>query len=212
MTISLMPLWMSRVTIPLMPSVVWTKRVSSSSCQQSANLVAGGMEDGTCTIPEDYHGCTCFALNQQRHCREKFHPYLINLKILLELWLQQEMEDSQDTKEAYNTQPVWDSKNCTASADLTKQHFYQIWGTNSAPCAYPMHKHVVPPSQSGSSIECAELFDNHIIKHYPIIKPTECLANLSILDVGCGTPFKTYTCKAAEDNACCFQELKHIVQ
>ncbi len=64
-----------------------------------------------------------FALKHQRHCRENFHPSLINLEILEELRLQQEIKEAHDNKEAYNMRPVWDHKNHAASADLIKQHF-----------------------------------------------------------------------------------------
>ncbi len=36
----------------------------------------------------------CFALKHLRRCGGKFHPSLINLKILEELWLQQEIKDA----------------------------------------------------------------------------------------------------------------------
>ncbi len=49
-----------------------------------------------------------------------------------------------------------------------------------------------------------------MIKHYPIIKPSDLLSNISATDVE--PPLKLYTLKAAEDNAQCFQELKCIVQ
>ncbi len=62
-----------------------------------------------------------------------------------------------------------------------------------------MHKHIVPSFLSSSFDECAELFDNHMLKHYPVIKPMELLTNLSIPDVE--PPLKLNTHKAAEDNA-----------
>ncbi len=65
----------------------------------------------------------CFALKHQRRCGEKFHPSLINLKILEELWLQQEIKDAHNNKVAYNSWPVWDKKIWAASADLIEQHF-----------------------------------------------------------------------------------------
>ncbi len=49
-----------------------------------------------------------------------------------------------------------------------------------------------------------------MIKHYQIIKLLDLLSNLPAPDVE--PPLKYYTCKAAEDNARCFQELKRIVQ
>ncbi len=63
---------------------------------------------------------------------------------------------------------------------------------------------------TGSSYNCVELFDDHMIKQYPIIKPVELLTNLPVPDVE--PPLKYYTSKAAEDNAQCFQELKSILQ
>ncbi len=160
-------------------------------------------------IPGDYH----------RHvlCSQApealwgtFHPSLINLKILKELWLQQEIGDTHNNKQAYSTWPVWDSKNHIVSADLIKQHFCQILGMDSAPCTYLICKHVIPPTPSSSSVEHVELFDNQMIKHFPIIKQTELLANLSILDME--PPLKLYAYQVAEDIARCFQELKRIVQ
>ncbi len=49
-----------------------------------------------------------------------------------------------------------------------------------------------------------------MIKQYPIIKPMELLTNHPVPDVE--PPLKYYTHIAVEDNAQCFQELKHIVQ
>ncbi len=95
----------------------------------------------------------CFALKHQRCCREKFHPSWINLKILKELWLQQEIKDAHGNKEAYDTLPVWDSKNCAASANLIEQHFCHIWGMDSALRDYLIHNHAVPPTLTGSSDE-----------------------------------------------------------
>ncbi len=37
-----------------------------------------------------------FALKNQWHCGEKFHPSLMNLKNLEELWLQQQIKDAHD--------------------------------------------------------------------------------------------------------------------
>ncbi len=48
----------------------------------------------------------CFALKHQRRCGDKFCPSLIDLKILEEIWLQQEIKDDHDNKETYNTRPV----------------------------------------------------------------------------------------------------------
>ncbi len=56
----------------------------------------------------------------------------------------------------------------------------------------------------------AQLFDDQMIKLYPIIKSPDLLLNMTVL--GLEPPLKLYTSEAAEDNACCFQELKHIVQ
>ncbi len=52
---------------------------------------------------------TCFALKHQQHCGEKFHPSLGNLKILEELWLQQEIDKAHNNKVAYITRPAWES-------------------------------------------------------------------------------------------------------
>ncbi len=150
----------------------------------------------------------CFALKHQKHCGEKFHPSLVNLKNLKELRLQQEIEDAHDNKEAYDTRPVWDPKNQAASANLIKQHFSQIQGTDGAPCTYLMRKQVIPPPTSGPSNECAKLFDNQMIKKYPISKPLDLLSNIFAPDVE--PPLNIFTHKVVEDNAQCFQELKHI--
>ncbi len=111
---------------------------------------------------------------------------------------------------AYNTRPIWDSKKRAASANLIEQHFHQIHGRYGAPCAYLMREHMIPPPGSGSFLDHAQPFNNQMIKLYPIIKPTELLLNLIV--PGVEPPLKLYTCKAVEDNASCFQELKHIVQ
>ncbi len=140
----------------------------------------------------------------------KYHPSLINLNILEELWLQQEIEDAHDNKVAYDSCPVWDSKNCDASADLIEQRFCQIHGMDVALCAYLMRKHIFPLPFLGKSNFCAKSFDSQMIKHYPIIKLSDLLSNLPTPDVE--PPLKFYTCEAAEDNAQCFQELKGIVQ
>ncbi len=177
----------------------------------------GGMKDGTCNlginVPLQSQAIImgmCFALKHQRQCGEKLHPSLINLKILEELWLQQEIKDAHNNKEAYNTQPVWDSKKHTASANLIEQHFQQIQGRDGAPCAYFMHKHVIPPVASCLFVNHVQSFDNLMIKFYPIIKPNKLLPNPIVPRVE--PPLMLYTHEAAEDNACCFQELKCIVQ
>ncbi len=153
---------------------------------------------------------TCFALKHQRHCRKIFYPSLINLEILGERWLQQEIKEAHDNKEAYNTWPIWDHKNHAVRADLIKQHFQQIQGRDIAPSAYLMREHTQPPAATGPSDDHAESFNDQMIKQYPIIKPTELLTNTPILDME--PPLKYYTCKEAEDNAQCFQELKCFVQ
>ncbi len=126
---------------------------------------------------------TCFALEHQRRCGEKYHPSLGNLNILEELWLQQEIKDAHDNKVAYDSCPVWDSKNCIASADLIEQHFDQIHGMDGALCAYLMRKHVVPSPFLGTSNFLAKSFDNQIIKHFLIIKSSDLLSNLPTPDV-----------------------------
>ncbi len=132
----------------------------------------------------------CFALKHQRLCGEKFHPSLVNLEILEELWLQQEIEDTHDNKEAYNTRLVWDSKNCAASTDLIQQHFCQIRGMDSAPCAYLMHKHVVSPTTPAPSNDHAESFNDQMIKQYPIVKTLDLLSNMPTLDMEPSLKFK----------------------
>ncbi len=62
----------------------------------------------------------------------------------------------------------------------------------------------------GSSDNCAETFDDQMIKQYPIIEPMGLLSNRSVPNLE--PLLKYYTHKAAEDNAQCFQELKCIVQ
>ncbi len=114
------------------------------------------------------------------------------------------------SRKHYNTWSIWDQKYSAASANLIKQHFLQIWGRDGATCAHLMHVHAQPPAMRGSTDNCAESFDEQMIKQYLIIKPTELLTNLPVLDVE--PPLKCYTCKAVEDNAQCFQELKHIVR
>ncbi len=152
----------------------------------------------------------CFTLKHQRHCGENFCDSLINIEILEELWLQQEIKEAHDNKEAYNTRPVYDHKNCTVSAFLIEQHFGQICGRDGVPCAYLMHEHTQPPARTGLSDGCAELFDDQMIKQYPIIKPAELLSNLPVPDLN--PPLKHYTCKAAEDNPQCCHELQYIAQ
>ncbi len=73
-----------------------------------------------------------------------------------------------------------------------------------------MHKIIFPSTVASCSDKHAKWFDNQMIKRYPIIKSTEFLAHLLVPNVE--SPLSMYTCKAAEDNARCFQELKHIVQ
>ncbi len=141
---------------------------------------------------------TCFSLKHQRCCGEKFHPSIVHLEILEELWLQQEIEDAHDNKEACNTQPVWDPKNPAASADLIKQYFCQIWGIDGALCAYLIREHVTPLSTSGHSDDCAKSYDDQMIKHYPITKPSNLLL---IFCSRCRAPLKLYTHEAPEDNA-----------
>ncbi len=132
--------------------------------------------------PETIMGA-CFALKHQRHCKEKFHPSLVILEILEKLWLQQEIKDAHNNKQAYNTQPVWDPKNCTASTNLIEQYFHQIQGLDSAPCAYLMQEHVVTPSTTGPFTDRAKSFDDQMIKRYPIIKQLGLLSNLSPPDM-----------------------------
>ncbi len=81
---------------------------------------------------------------------------------------------------------------------------------DGAPCAYLMRKRIVPQPAPGTSNDCAESFDDQMIKRYPIIKSLDLLLNLPAPDME--PPLKYYTRKAAEDNAHCFQELKRIVQ
>ncbi len=149
-----------------------------------------------------------FALKHHRRCGEKFHPSLVNLNILEELQLQQEIKDTHNNKVTYDSRPVWGSKNCAMSADLIKQHFRQIRGMDSAPCTYLMREHIIPLPVLGTS--CAKSSDNQMIKCYPIIKLSDLLSNLPAPDVE--PSLKFYTCKAAENNAHCFLELKCIVQ
>ncbi len=91
----------------------------------------------------------CIAHKYQRRCGEKFHPSFVNFEILEKLGLQQEIEDAHGSKEAYNTQPVWDPKNPTASANLIEQHFCRIQGIDGAPRAYLMRKHIIPSLTPG---------------------------------------------------------------
>ncbi len=93
----------------------------------------------------------CFALKHQRRCGEKYHPSLVNLDILEELQLQQEIEYAHNNKVAYDSHPVWDSKNHAASTDLIEQHFGQISGMDGAPCPYLMRNHIVLSPVLGTS-------------------------------------------------------------
>ncbi len=107
-------------------------------------------------------------------------------------------------------QPDWDSKDHAVSADLINQHFCQIRGMDCAPCAYLMREHISPPSTLGPSNDHAKSFNDQMINCYLIIKTLDLLLNMSAPDVE--PPLKLYTCKAMEDNAQCFQELKRIVK
>ncbi len=103
--------------------------------------------------------------------------------------------------------------NCAASDDLIEQYFCQIWGINGAPCAYLMQENaqVLPPSPSLDEYSEAELFEDQMIRYYPIVKPIKILGNITSVY---GEPFLNimYTCKATEVDAHCFQELKGVVQ
>ncbi len=120
----------------------------------------------------------CFALNHQRRCGEKYHPSLVSLNILEELRLQQEIEDTHNNKVAYDSCPIWDSKNCAASAVLITQHFRQICGIDSAPCTYLMRKHIVLSPSPSTSNDHAESFgdindqaqsDHQVVQ--PVVEP-----------------------------------------
>ncbi len=152
----------------------------------------------------------CFALKHQRHCGEKYQPSLVNLNILDKLQLQQEIENAHNNKVAYDSCPLWDSKNHAASTDMIEQHFCQIRGMDGAPCAYLMCKHIVLSPVLGTSNFFAKSFDNQMIKHYLIIKSLDLLLDLPAPDVEPPLKFSTY--KAVENNAQCFLELKRIVQ
>ncbi len=103
-----------------------------------------------------------------------------------------------------------DNHNCTASSDLIEQHFCQIEGSDGALCAYLMRNALVPLPVSNCSDECTESFDNQVIQQYLILKLTEFLSYLLMPEAE--PPLRLYTHEAAEDNAHCFQDLKHIVQ
>ncbi len=123
----------------------------------------------------------------------------INLDILEGLRLQQEIEDAHNNKVAYDSWPVWDSVNCTASTDVIKQHFCQIHGMDGALCAYLMHKHIILSPVLGTTNFRAKSFDNQMIKCYPIIKSLDLLSNLPAPDVE--PPLKFHAHKTAEDSA-----------
>lgn len=72
-----------------------------------------------------------------------------------------------------------------------------------------MQEYVIPLYVQGTFDEHAESLNNPMIKCYLIIKPLDLMTNITAPDVE--PPLKLYTCKAAEDNACCFQELKRIM-
>ncbi len=95
------------------------------------------------------------------------------------------------------------------SADLIEHHFCQIQGIDGVPCTYLMCKTLIPPIMVHCSDEHAESFNDQMIKHNPIIKSTEFLSHVLAPDVA---PLSLYTHKEVEDNACCFQELKRIIQ
>ncbi len=90
-----------------------------------------------------------------------------------------------------------------------EQHFWQIQGFDGAPCSYLMWEDkdpaVLPVAHLGT-----DSFDNQMIKIYPIVNCTKLFSNMALLDME--PPLNMYTCKAAEDNTCCFQELKCILQ
>ncbi len=151
---------------------------------------------------------TRFALKHQCHCGDtNYHPSLIALNNLKERWLQQKIEDAHDYKVVYNNWLTWDAKNHVVSANLIKQHFQQILGINGSPCAYLMCENSQVPNQTVHSEETleAELFNNQMIKDYPVIKPTELLGNIAP-PYG-DLPLNMYTHKDAEDNAQCCQKL-----
>ncbi len=125
----------------------------------------------------------CFALKHQRCCGDKFHPSVVKFDILEELWIQQEIKDAHNYKVAHDSCPVWDLKNCAASAELIEQHFHQIHGMDGASCAYLMCKHIVLSPVLGTSIFRAKSFDDQMIKRYPIIKSSDLLLNLPAPDM-----------------------------
>ncbi len=84
-------------------------RLDKKGIEQLMNVIRkpGGMKDGTrnlrISVPlwsQELIMGACFALKHQRRCGEKFHPSLISLDILEELWLQQEIEDAHNNKVA----------------------------------------------------------------------------------------------------------------
>ncbi len=105
----------------------------------------------------------CFALKHQQCYGEKFNPSLISLKVLKELWFQQEFEDAYDDKVAFNTWPTGDCHNHTASADLIEQHFCQIHGIDEAHCSCLMRKILIPPTVTNCSDEQAKMFNKQMI-------------------------------------------------
>ncbi len=108
-----------------------------------------------------------FAVLGQRQCsNNKYQPSHISLDNLEEFWLQQKIGEAHNNKVAYNSQPTWDSKNCTASADLIEQHLHQIQVIDGAPYAYLMCKDTqVPPLTSSSRASLnSKSFDDQTIK------------------------------------------------
>ncbi len=59
--------------------------------------------------------------------------------------------------------------NRAASADLIKQHVCQIQGIDGTPFTYLVHKALTTQCVSSCSDECTNLFDDQMIKRYPIL-------------------------------------------
>ncbi len=67
----------------------------------------------------------CFALKHQRGCGEKFHPSLVHLEILEELWLQQDIEMPTTTRRPTNLARMGTEELCCESqSDQTEFSSY----------------------------------------------------------------------------------------
>ncbi len=113
-------------------------------------------------IPRDHHGCMFFS-QAPMILWLQVQLSFITLKILEELWIQQEIMEVHINKVAYNNHPVWDAKNDAASADLIEQHFQQIWGFGRATCTNLIHEDASSATGPVAWLG-TDFFNDHMIK------------------------------------------------